>query len=311
MRVSLSLEQPWLGTVPVAPVARPRYGAPMDEPVVLDPSGGEEIRKTLQIKVGRPEVVVTETRYEAGERGPDPHVHHHHVDAFWVLEGRLALPLGPRADEVEAGAGSFVLVPPDVVHSFYNPGPGGAHFLNVHAPGMGFDTYLRSGFQIPYDQHDPPADGGRPPDEVILRSPGEGDEVALGPFRTSIKAGGGDALGSLTVMEAVVGPGAPGPVLHRHTAMVDSFYVVDGVLTLHLGHRRVEAGPGSYAVVPPGNDHTFSNTGSEPVRMLNVMAPGGLERYLKQVAAVAANSDESPDPRLLARIASEYDFVAA
>jgi mannose-6-phosphate isomerase-like protein (cupin superfamily) len=279
----------------------------MDPAVLLAPGEGEAIRETLRIKVGRPEIVVTETRYDAGERGPDPHVHHHHVDAFWVLEGRLAFALGPGGEELEAGAGGFALVPPHVVHTFRNPGPGEARFLNFHAPGMGFDTYLRSGFEIPYDQHDPPADGGRPPDGVIVHPPGEGEEVALGPFGLSVKAGGGDALGSLTVMEAVVGPGFPGPVLHRHRAMVDSFYVLEGTLTLDLGGHRVEAGPGSYAVAPPGNDHTFSNPSGEPVRILNVMAPGGLEGYLKEAAAAGG----SPDPKLLARIASRHDFVAA
>jgi mannose-6-phosphate isomerase-like protein (cupin superfamily) len=89
--------------------------------------------------------------------------------------------------------------------------------------------------------------------------------------------------------------------------MVDSFYVLEGTLTVDLGDRRVEAGPGSYALVPPGNVHTFSNPGDEPVRILNVMAPGGLERYLKEVAAMGG----PPDPELLARIASRYDFLAA
>jgi oxalate decarboxylase/phosphoglucose isomerase-like protein (cupin superfamily) len=73
----------------------------------------------------------------------------------------------------------------------------------------------------------------------------------------------------------------------------------------------VEAPAGSYGVVPPGNDHTFSNPGGEPVRLLNVMAPGGLEQYLKEAAAVAARPGGPTDPKLLARIASKYDFVAA
>ena len=32
-------------------------------------------------------------------------------------------------------AGSFVSVPRDVLHTFRNPGPGEARFLNLHAPG--------------------------------------------------------------------------------------------------------------------------------------------------------------------------------
>jgi mannose-6-phosphate isomerase-like protein (cupin superfamily) len=282
----------------------------MDELLLLNPGEGERISDRLRIKVGRPEFVVTESDYEPGGRGPDPHVHHHHVDSFWILEGRLAFALGRDGDEVEAGAGGFALVPPDVVHTFRNPGPEPARFLNFHAPGMGFDTYLRSGHEIPYDQHDPPADGGRSPSEVILRTPGEGEELALGPATASLKVGAEDALGSLTVIDTLLSARFPGPVLHRHRAMVDSFYVLEGTLTLQLGDRTVEAPAGSYAVVPPGNDHTFSNPGDDSVRLLNVMAPGGLERYLKEAAAIAAESGGPPDPDQLARIASKYDFLA-
>ena len=266
--------------------AGPRYGAAVDGPILLGPGDGEAIGERLRIKAARPEIVVTESRYDPGRRGPDPHVHREHIDSFWVLEGRLAFTLGPDGDEVEAGAGSFALVPPNVVHTFRNPGAEDARFLNFHAPGMGFDTYLRSGFKIPYDQHDPPADGGRSPSEVILLSPGAGERLELGPVEASIKAGGKDALGSLAVLDVVVGPGFPGPAPHRHPTIVDSFYVLDGILTLHLDGRTVEAPAGSYGFVPPGNDHTFSNPREEPARMLNVMAPGGLEQSTGDFLAI-------------------------
>lgn len=278
----------------------------MDKPLLLSPREGERISDRLRIKAARPEMVVTESDYEPGGRGPDPHVHHHHVDSFWILEGRLAFALGPDGEEVDAGAGSFALVPPNVVHTFRNPAPEPARFLNFHAPGMGFDTYLRSGYEIPYDQHDPPADGGRPPSEVILVPPGEGERIALGPVEALIKAGGG----SLAVVEVVAGPGASGPVLHHHRATVESFYVLEGTFTLHLGAGQVDLPAGSYGLVPPGNDHTSSNPRGEPVRILNVLAPGGLEQILRETAAVTAESGGAPDPALLARIASKYDFVA-
>ena len=37
-----------------------------------------------------------------------------------------------------------LLVPRRVVHSFTNPGPGGARFLNVHAPETGFVELMRA-----------------------------------------------------------------------------------------------------------------------------------------------------------------------
>jgi mannose-6-phosphate isomerase-like protein (cupin superfamily) len=283
----------------------------VDEPVLLSPGEGERISERLRIKAARPEVVVTESNYEPGGRGPKPHVHHHHVDAFWILEGRLAFALGPDGDEVEAGAGSFALVPPDVVHTFRNPGPEPARFLNFHAPGMGFDAYLRSGYEIPYDQHDPPADGGRSPSEVILVPPGGGERVAVGPGEAFIKAGAEDAIGSLAVVEVVVGPGGSGPVLHHHRETTESFYVLDGTFTLHLGGREVDLSAGTYGFVPPGNNHTSSNPRRESARVLNVIAPGGIDQLLKDVAAAAAESGSPPDPQLVAQLASKYDFVPA
>ena len=40
-------------------------------------------------------------------------------------------------------------MPPDVLHTFHNPGPGEARFLNLHAPGLGFERYLRGDFTEP------------------------------------------------------------------------------------------------------------------------------------------------------------------
>jgi mannose-6-phosphate isomerase-like protein (cupin superfamily) len=84
------------------------------------------------------------------------------------------------------------------------------------------------------------------------------------------------------------------------------FYVLEGALTLRLGDETVEAPAGSFAFVPPGNVHTFSNPSDETVRMLNLMAPGGFEQYLKEAAAAMGGGP--PDPAVMARIASRYDF---
>lgn len=43
-----------------------------------------------------------------------------------------------------------------------------------------------------------------------------------------------------------------GPPLHVHADQEDSFYVVEGILTLQLGDQVVELGPGDFASAPPG-----------------------------------------------------------
>ena len=74
--------------------------------------------------------------------GPELHVHKDEDDSFYVLEGELTFIHDD--DEVVAGPGTFVLVPPGVPHTFANRGDAVVRMLNVHAP-AGFDLRLEGG----------------------------------------------------------------------------------------------------------------------------------------------------------------------
>src|SRR5215210_3603124 len=50
--------------------------------------------------------------------GPEMHVHHEEDDAFYVMEGELTIDTDEGASS--APAGTFVLVPPGVRHTFSN-----------------------------------------------------------------------------------------------------------------------------------------------------------------------------------------------
>lgn len=142
--------------------------------------------------------------------------------------------------------------------------------------------------------------------QPFLLGPGEGEAVADREERwVAIKA----SHDLLDVTESCYAPGERGPDAHVHRHHADAFYVLEGVLTLRLGEREVGASAGSYAAVPPGNVHTFSNPRQETVRLLNLMAPGGFEQYLKDAARAAAGGP--PDPKAMAETASRYDFHPA
>lgn len=83
---------------------------------------------------------IAEGVFPAGMTGPPPHAHEHITDSFYVLEGTLHLTVGDR--ELDAPAGSYVLVPPGVVHTFRNASDAPVRFLNINSPG-GFENYLR------------------------------------------------------------------------------------------------------------------------------------------------------------------------
>ena len=117
------------------------------------------------------ELDVSEFFYGPGERGANPHVHHAHADAFLVVEGELALTVGDGGSALAAG--TFALLPPDVVHGFDNDGAGSTLVYNFHVPASGFADYLR-GRNPDFDQHDPPADGGADPASAVVVRLSEG-----------------------------------------------------------------------------------------------------------------------------------------
>ena len=112
------------------------------KPVVLGPGEGESMTlfgNELTIKAGGTFCLVDYTAVP-GFPGPPPHVHRETVDSFFVLEGELAVRAGD--EEMTLGAGSFVLVPPETVHTFWNPSDRPVRFLSLMSPG-GFEQYFR------------------------------------------------------------------------------------------------------------------------------------------------------------------------
>ena len=213
------------------------------QPVLLDPAAGEgetvvdQERRTLRILFSHELLDATWTRHEGGERGAEPHVHHEHTDAFYVLEGELTFRIGPDLERITAPAGTFVAVPPNVVHGFDNDSSERVCFLNFHAPSGGFADYLR-GVNPGFDSFDPPEDGGEPPDTAIVSPPGAGERLARGNRAHFIKA----QLPQLAAIELSFEPGFEGVDPHSHDDHVDSFFVLDGEVEFLNG----TGGPGTY-----------------------------------------------------------------
>jgi quercetin dioxygenase-like cupin family protein len=145
--------------------------------------------------------------------------------------------------------------------------------------------------------------------DPVLHRPSEGERHALGDSEVVIKATGEDTGGSLFLAETTIAPGFPGPPPHRHERLHDMFYVLEGTLTVRLGEKTQELGPGSFACVPPGVVHTFSNGGDRPVRFLNFNTPSGWEDYMRDLAEAARSGPLTPE--VIGPIASRYDFRVA
>ena len=219
-------------------------------------------------------------RYEPGEKGPEPHIHRHHTDAFYLLEGELEFTLGPDLETSTVAPGSFVGAPPRVVHTFRNASDSTAIFLNVHAPSMGFGDHIRGRIKD-FDQLDPPADGGRSLEDAVFSGPGEGERLE-GRSTTIVKAGGGDCDGQLAVYETILPADNTGPPLHFHRRTAETFLVLDGTFEFTLGDEHAILEPGFFALVPPSVPHTFANEGDDEARCLTVTGPAGVEAFIRE-----------------------------
>src|SRR5919201_2751950 len=206
---------------------------------LLRPGEGEVItdraERTIRILADGEQVTITWTRYEPGEEGPAPHIHRHHTDSFYVLEGELDFGLGPTVEKIDGAAGTFVAAPPHVVHTFKNTSDSTAVFLNIHAPSMGFGDMLRARYDgreedaQRFDQYDPPSDGGRAFADAVVSGPGEGEWIGS-RSRIILKAGARDGDGHLSVFETIQPPGYSGPPPHLHRNTAEAFLVLDGTI---------------------------------------------------------------------------------
>lgn len=93
-----------------------------------------------------------------------------------------------------------------------------------------------------------------------------------------------------------------GPPLHVHREQDDTFFVLEGVLTVQAGEELIDLGPGDFATVPPGIAHTFDNVRKDqpPVKVINLMTPGGLDAQFRDTALAAR------DPAKIAELREKY-----
>ncbi|MGH9681229.1 MAG: quercetin 2,3-dioxygenase [Candidatus Acidiferrales bacterium] len=102
-----------------------------------------------------------------------------------------------------------------------------------------------------------------------------------------------DTHGQFALIEAVGRKGnAPPP--HIHHREEETFYVLEGEMTVSVGDRTIKATPGTMVVVPRHTVHSFV-VESEQLRVLNLVTPAGLDGWFKEFS-VAAQTMTLPPP---------------
>jgi hypothetical protein len=96
-------------------------------------------------------------RAAPGVPGPPLHRHDDIDEAWYILDGQLDVSVGD--DRRSVGAGSFLLVPHGIPHTFANAGETWARWIGVLSPGSSLSMLEDLGALIPPDG---------PPDEAAV-----------------------------------------------------------------------------------------------------------------------------------------------
>ena len=100
-----------------------------------------------------------------------------------------------------------------------------------------------------------------------------------------------------------------GPPLHVHREQDDTFFVLEGVLTVQVGDEMFDLGPGDFATVPPGVPHTFDNIDKDqpPVKACNLMTPSGMDAQFRDMSLLTKQGD---DPVKLAQLREKHGITS-
>lgn len=215
------------------------------------------------------QLAAVEVRSAPGWANASPHVHARHAEALYVFEGELTLQLDDRSHSI--GPDTWAFIPHGITHAFEVTGDQQARFLVLHAPGSGFNDFIR-GDAAAFDQLSPLDAVTRDPGLVVVRRTGgtEGDTITNRPERRATVLVETDEL---TISEFDYGPGERGAPPHVHREHADAFLVLEGEFTFHLrdGSRALPAG--TLVVFPPGVVHGFDNDSDSHARCFNFHMP--------------------------------------
>jgi len=128
----------------------------------------------------------------------------------------------------------------------------------------------------------PPAFPPLPGSEPIIHNVDTARAYWLVDVLWIVLADGRDTGGRFSMMEQLL-PKGSGPGPHTHTWSDETFYMLDGEITLLVGDEIRTARKGDFVMVPRSTRHAF-RVDSETARFLNGYTPASMEALIVELA---------------------------
>lgn len=118
---------------------------------------------------------------------------------------------------------------------------------------------------------------------VVVLFPGEGRSYPMGRISSVFKADKTEIGSKYSVSEWWLEPNTKGPGIHSHPED-DLFYIIDGVMSVYVDGRWIDAPHGSFILIPGGVEHDFENRNDHRAGLLNFKIPGDFEEDMPGIA---------------------------
>ena len=134
---------------------------------------------------------------------------------------------------------------------------------------------------------------------------GDRDRVQFPGLGTTYLVRSEDTDGRFALVEHDIPPRKLAAPLHRHEREDEYSYVLEGQVGVQIGDDVRVAGPGEFVPKPRHIWHAFWNAGDEPARLLELISPGGFERYFAELEP-HLNREGGPDFEQMGAIRARY-----
>jgi mannose-6-phosphate isomerase-like protein (cupin superfamily) len=137
---------------------------------------------------------------------------------------------------------------------------------------------------------------------VSVLTPQEGERVEFGGLGVRFMTVGE----GFSLVEHPIAPRTLAAPMHVHEHEDEYSYVLEGEVGVQIGDEVRYARPGDLVRKPRRIPHAFWNRTDEPARLLEIISPGGFERYFAELAPLLPPQAPAPDFAALAALQARY-----